>query len=57
MHRVLVYTWPYRGCYGRCSCEAKVGPVDCADDMQGAIHRHHPKAEWMKHSDSGRVSA
>ena len=55
MHRVLVYTWPFRGCYGRCSCGAKVGPVDCADDMQGAIKRHHSEAEWVKHKESQRA--
>ena len=56
MHRVLVYR-TRSNYYGRCSCEAKVGPVDCADDMQGAIKRHHSEAEWVKHSDSGRIPA
>ena len=56
MHRVLVYR-TRSNYYGRCSCGAKIGPVQTADDVLGEIHRHHPKAEWMKHSDSGRVSA
>lgn len=45
-HRVLCYRGANRGLYfGKCPCGATTEPVECQDDLQGAIRQHHPLAQ------------